>query len=278
MLADRRQQRGEGGPVESVQSFARGLAVIRSFGQQAPRQSVSEVATATGLSRATARRLLHTLEGEGLARRSGNDFELTARVLDLGFAFLSSLSVAQLAQPFLDELSATTGESTSVAVLDDTEVVYVARVQANRLMTVAIGLGTRFSAYQTSLGRAQLAWLPDDRVARVWSDSDRRRTTPRTIDTLDDLRASLAEVRERGWALVDQELELGVRSVAAPIRDGSDDVVAAVNVSTHAARTSREDVDEQIVPPLLRAAEGISQAMAMTGRTGRQPSGVGAAS
>lgn len=261
--------------MESVQSFARGLAVIRSFGQDAPRQSVSDVAGATGLSRATARRLLHTLEGEGLAHRSGNDFELTAGILDLGFAYLSSLSVAQLARPFLDELSTRTGESTSVAVLDDTDVVYVARVQANRLMTVAIGLGTRFEAYQTSLGRAQLAWLPDERVEQVWCASDRDHTTPNTVATLDDLRARLAEVRTRGWALVDQELEVGVRSVAAPIRDDDDAVVAAVNVSTHAARTSREDIDTRIVPPLLAAADGISRAMAMTGRSdgARQPMG-----
>lgn len=249
--------------METVQSFERGLAVVRSFGPGSPRQSVSEVATATGLSRAAARRLLHTLESLGYARRVDGSFELTARVLDLGYAFLSSQSVAQLAQPFLDRLSEATGESTSVAVLDGTDVVYVARVQAKRLMTVSIGLGTRFAAYQTSLGRAQLAWLDDDRVRAVWEASDRSTTTPRTITDLDELRACLRDVRERGWALLDQELELGVRSVAAPIRDADGQVVAAVNVSTHAARTSRAEIDADVVPPLLEAAEGLSRAVAM---------------
>ncbi len=256
--------------MDTVQSFERGLAVIRSFGAGRERQSVSEASAATGLSRASVRRLLHTLEAQGYARRVGSSFELTARVLDLGYAFLSSLSVAQLAEPFLDTLSSATGESTSVAILDDLDVVYVARVQAKRLMTVSIGLGTRFPAYRTSLGRAQLAWLSNARVAAIWDRSDHTGTTDRTVTELDQLRDCLAEVRTRGWALVDQELELGVRSVAAPIRDGEGDVIAAVNVSTHAARTSREDIDTAIVPPLLDAAAGLSRAVTMAGSRDRK--------
>lgn len=249
--------------METVQSFERGLAVIRSFGAGTERQSVADVAAATGLSRATARRLLHTLEAQGYAQRVGSMFELTARVLDLGYAWLSSLTVAQLATPFLDRLSTAVGESTSVAVLDGTAVVYVARVQANRLMTVSIDLGTRFPAYRTSLGRAQLAWLDDDRLRAIWDASDHDDPTPHTVGDLETLRRRLAEVRDRGWALVDQELELGVRSIAAPIRDADDHVVAAMNVSTHAARTTREQIDTTIVTPLLEAAVGLSRAVAM---------------
>ncbi len=258
--------------METVQSFERGLAVIRSFGPGTPHQSVSEVAAATGLSRAAARRLLHTLEALGYARRRGTSFELTARVLDLGYAFLSSQSVAQLAEPFLDTLSAATGESTSVAVLDGTDVVYVARVQAKRLMTVSIGLGTRFRAFQTSLGRAQLAWLPPERVRAIWDASDRTTTTPTTVTDHAGLVERLREVREQGWALVDQELEVGVRSVAAPVHDADGGVVAAMNVSTHASRTSREQIDSQIVPPLLAAADGLTRAMSLAGPRPRQES------
>lgn len=256
--------------MDTVQSFERGLAVIRSFGAGHERQSVSEAAVATDLSRASVRRLLHTLEAQGYARRTGTSFELTARVLDLGYAFLSSLTVAQLAEPFLDTLSTATGESTSVAILDDVDVVYVARVQAKRLMTVSIGLGTRFPAYRTSLGRAQLAWLPDERLAEIWDGSDHRDATDHTVTDLDALRGALDDVRSRGWSLVDQELELGVRSVAAPIRDGEGTVIAAINVSTHAARTSREDIDGAIVPPLLEAAAGLSRAVTMAGSHDRR--------
>lgn len=247
--------------MESVQSFERGLAVIRSFGAHAPAQTLSDVARATDLSRATARRLLHTLESEGYVRRDGSLFELTPRVLELGYAFLSSHTLADLARPHLEKLSAEIRESTSVAVLDGTSIVYVARVQANRVMQVSIGIGTRFEAYRTSLGRAILAWREPCAVAHVWEASDRSDPTDATVTDLDDLHQRLAEVRQRGYALVDQELEIGVRSVAAPIRDSDGAAVAAVNVSTHASRTSKADIRSQVVPPLLRTAEAISTAL-----------------
>ena len=247
--------------MESVQSFERGLAVIRSFGADAPAQTLSDVARATELSRATARRLLHTLEAVGYVRRSGNQFELTARVLELGYAFLSSHTLAELAHPHLEVLSRQVHESTSVAVLDATAVVYVARVQANRVMQVSIGVGTRFEAYRTSMGRAMLAWRDPDEVAAIWEASDRSRPTDQTVTTLEQLRVELAQVREQGWAMVDQELEVGVRSVAAPIRDGDGSVAAAVNVSTHTSRTTKADLRRTIVPPLLQAADAISTAL-----------------
>ncbi|WP_370325364.1 IclR family transcriptional regulator C-terminal domain-containing protein [Euzebya sp.] len=247
--------------MESVQSFERGLSVIRSFGADAPRQTLSDVARRTGLSRATARRLLLTLEGEGYVRREGSTFELTPRTLDLGYAYLSSHTLAELAQPHLRDLSAKVNESTSVAVLDGSSVVYVARVQANRVMTVSIGIGSRFPAYRTSLGRALLAWRSPGDVAAVWEASDRSHPTRRSATTLAQLTERLAEVRDLGYALVDQELEEGVRSVAAPIRDADGDPTAAVNVSTHTSRTTKAEVRSQVVPALLETAEAISTAM-----------------
>lgn len=247
--------------MESVQSFERGLAVIRSFGAKTPHQTVAEVARSTNLSRATARRLLHTLENCGYVRRDGTLFALTPQILDLGYAYLSSHPLSELAQPHLRHLAERVHESTSVAVLDATSVVYVARVPANRLMTVSIDVGTRFEAYRTSLGRALLAWLPDEEVAAIWEHSDHTAPTERTVTTLDELLAELAEVRRIGWAMVDQELEIGVRSVAAPIRNLRGEVVAALNVSTHPGRTTRTDLRKTIVPALLETADEISEAM-----------------
>lgn len=247
--------------MESVQSFERGLAVIRSFGADAPKQTLSAVARSTGLSRATARRLLITLENGGYVRRDGSLFELTPRVLDLGYAYLSSHSLSELAQPHLQALSAKVNESTSVAVLDGTMVVYVARVQANRVMTVSIGIGSRFPAYRTSLGQALLAWRAAGEIAQLWEETDRSQPTRRTSTSLDELTARLQEVRDRGYAMVDQELEDGVRSVAAPIRDANGQPAAAVNVSTHTSRTTKAEIRSQVVPPLLETAQAISTAM-----------------
>lgn len=247
--------------MESVQSFERGLAVIRSFGAEAPTQTLSDVARTTGLSRATVRRLLHTLEGEGYVRRDGARFELTPRVLELGYAFLSSHTLAELARPHIEKLSNEVRESTSIAVLDGTSVVYVARVQANRVMQVSIGIGSRFEAYRTSMGRAILAWRDPEEVAALWDASDHAHPTDRTVQTFDELQKRLAEVRNQGWAMVDQELEVGVRSVAAPIREGKVAPRAAVNISTHSSRTTKADLRRRIVPRLMRAANAISTAV-----------------
>ena len=249
--------------MDTVQSFERGLAVIRSFGASTPRQTLSDVSRTTGLSRATARRLLQTLEANGYARRleDNGHFELTPRILDLGYAYLASHSLAELAAPHLEELSRRVRESSSVAVLDGPDVVYVARVQANRVMTVSIGIGSRFPAYRTSLGRALLAWRDPEVVRCAWDDADHDGPTSTTVSDIDGLHEALSQVRRDGWALVDQELEVGVRSVAAPVRDGSEAVVAAVNVSTHTSRTSRTELRRTVVPVLLETAAGISAAL-----------------
>jgi IclR family transcriptional regulator, pca regulon regulatory protein len=247
---------------DSVRAFERGLRVIRAFGAQHAELTLSEVARAAELNRATARRLLLTLEELGYARRDHDRFSLTPRVLELGYAYLSTLGVPEIALPYLEQLSAEVRESSSIGVLDDTEVTYVGRVPARRIMTVSIGLGTRFPAYRTSLGRALLASLPDEQVADIWERSDRSDPTPTTVATLEDLLAELAQVRRAGFALVDQELELGVRSIAAPLHDAHGQTVAAVNIGTHTSRTGMKELRGTFVPALLRTAGEIERALA----------------
>lgn len=247
---------------ESVRAFERGLRVIRSFGTGRPELTLTEVAQAAELNRATARRLLLTLEELGYARRVRDRWSLTPQVLELGYAYLSTFAIPDIALPYLEDLSAEVRESTSIGVLDGTEVTYVGRVPAHRIMSVSIGLGTRFPAYRTSLGRALMAHLPDEEVGELWERSDRSAPTPHTVTELDELLARLAEVRRRGFALVDQELEVGVRSISAPLHDAAGRTVAAVNIGTHASRTSLRELRATFVPALLRTAAAIDRALA----------------
>ena len=251
--------------TDYVQSLERGLAVIRTFSAGSPDQTVAEVARRTGLPRATARRILLTLEELGYARSRDGRFELTSRVLDLSHAYLSSLSIPAVALPFMEAFVERVNESSSVAVLDDTEIVYVARVPTKRIMTVSIGLGTRFPAYQTSMGRVLLAELEKERVRDIFRRSDRSRTTEHTVTDLEELLEQLAEARRQGWAMVDQELEIGLRSLATPLRGESGAVLAAVNVSTHVARTDLEELREVFLPALLEMASAISEELAARG-------------
>ncbi|WP_066288818.1 IclR family transcriptional regulator domain-containing protein [Arthrobacter sp. B6] len=216
-----------------VQSLARGLAVIRAFDTDHPLMTLTEVAARTGLTRATARRFLHTLVELGYVRTDGKTFALTAKVLQLGYAYLSGLSLPQLAQPHLEELSLKLGESTSAAVLDGTDIAYIARVTTRRIMNVGITVGTRFPAYATSMGRVLLAALPPAELEAYLAAAEIKPLTPRALGTVRELLAVLEKVRAQGWCLLDQELELGLMSVAAPVHDGPK-VVAAVNVSLQA--------------------------------------------
>ncbi|MEV7457389.1 IclR family transcriptional regulator domain-containing protein [Pseudarthrobacter oxydans] len=216
-----------------VQSLARGLAVIRAFDTDHPMMTLTEVAARTGLTRATARRFLHTLVELGYVRTDGKTFALTAKVLQLGYAYLSGLSLPQMAQPHLEELSLKLGESTSAAVLDGTDIAYIARVTTRRIMNVGITVGTRFPAYATSMGRVLLAGLPPADLKAYLATAEIKPLTPRALDTAKDLLPVLETVRAQGWCLLDQELELGLMSVAAPVYDRSR-VVAAVNVSLQA--------------------------------------------
>lgn len=241
-----------------VRALARGLEVIRAFDVDHPELTLTEVAERTGLTRAAARRFLLTLADLGYVRVGQRRFRLAPRVLELGYAYLSSLTLPEVAQPHLERLAARVGESTSVAVLDATDVVYVARVATSRIMRVSINVGTRFPAHATSMGRVLLAALGDDELSARLAGAELPAATARTITDVDALRAELDRVRAQGWSLVDQELEEGLRSLAAPIRDRHGAVVAAVNLSTHASRTTLTQLRRELLEPLRGTAEAIT--------------------
>src|SRR3954447_23767995 len=218
-----------------VQSLERGLAVIRAFDEHNVELTLSDVARSTGLTRAASRRFLLTLADLGYVRTDGRWFSLSPRVLELGYAYLSSPSLPEVAEPHLERLVGEVRESSSVSVLDGADIVYVARVPVSRIMTVAINVGTRFPAYATSMGRVMLAGLPDEELEQYLANVRLDRLSSRTVATPDALRAELGRVRRQGWALVDQELEEGLRSVPAPLRDRAERVVPPVNLSAHAS-------------------------------------------
>jgi len=240
-----------------VQSLERGLAVIRAFDHEHPQLTLSEVAVVTGVTRAVARRFLLTLAELGYVRTDGRFFSLTAKVLELGYAYLSSLSLPEVAESHLESLVAEINESSSVSVMDGHDVVYVARVPVSRIMTVSISVGTRFPAYATSMGRVLLAGLSDEQLDVYLTAVRMEKLTARTVSSVATLRTELTKVRSQGWSLVNQELEEGLRALAAPIRDRAGKVVAAVNVSAHASRTSLEAMRRDLLPPLLKAAASI---------------------
>jgi len=241
---------------EFVQSFARGLAVIRVFDAAHPELTLSEVAARAEMTRAAARRFLHTLETLGYVRQAGRGFSLTPRVLELGFSYLSALSLPEIAQPHLEHLSRQVDESVSAAVLDGSDIVYIARVPTRRIMSVGITIGTRFPAHATSMGRVLLASLPSaERDAAL----DGPLASPATGAPVDRgaLAAALDRAAADGYAVVDGELEPGVRSVAAPIHGRGDRVIAAMNVSTSTTRVSLERLRADIVPALRETARAI---------------------
>src|SRR3984885_13235214 len=241
-----------------VQSLERGLAVIRAFGPDREHLSLSEVAEATGLTRAAARRFLLTLLQLGYVRSDGRKFSLRPRVLELGYAYLSGLSLPDVAAPHMEELVARLHESSSISVLDGQHVVYVVRVPTKRIMTVAISVGTRFPAYATSMGRVLLAALPPDELERYLAEAaPLEPLTDRTVTDPARRPEPLAPGGEQGYAIVDQELEEGLRAVAAPIRGAADVGMAAINVSAHAARVSMDALREHILPALLETAGQI---------------------
>jgi len=259
------EQHGEqGADGDFVQSLERGLSVIRAFDADHPRLSLSEVATATGLSRAAARRFLLTLVHLGYMQGSDGQFSLRPKILELGYAYLSSLTLPEVAMPHLEELVGQVRESSSVSELDGEDVVYIARVATKRIMSLTISVGTRFPAYATSMGRVLLAAQPEDWLDEYLASVSLRGLTGRTITNSAGLRRELRKIRAKGWALVDQELEEGLRSIAAPIRDADGTVVAAINVSTHAGRRSLDSVVADLLRPLLTTAERIERDLAVT--------------
>lgn len=244
-----------------VQSLARGLAVIRAFGPEQPRLSLSDVARSTGMTRASARRFLLTLETEGYVRSAAGMFELTPRVLELGYSYLSAQSLPEVAQPHLEALSHDVGESSSLSVLDGTDIVYIGRVPTRRIMSVGITIGTRFPAYVTSMGRVLLAFAPTAERETYLEGFEATAFTPRTITAPDAVGAALERVAEQGWSLVDGELENGLRALAAPVRRGAS-VVAAINISMPANGEDAATQTARLLPPLLATASAISDDLA----------------
>lgn len=252
-----------------MQSLARGLGVIRSFGPEHPEMTLSEVARATGLTRAAARRFLLTLTELGYVRNDGRAFSLRPRVLELGYAYLSGLTLNEVAEPHLEDLVAVTRESSSVAVLDGQDIVYVVRVPTKRIMTVGISVGTRFPAYATSMGRVLLAHLPDPELDEYLRTTRFDPITRRTVTDADRIREIVLAIRNQGYTMTDQELEDGLRSAAAPIHDARGIVVAAMNVSTHASRVTMEELRRNLLPLVVETAGKIEADLAAADGKGR---------
>jgi IclR family pca regulon transcriptional regulator len=242
---------------EFVQSLERGLAVIRAFGPRREDMTLSEVAREAGLTRAAARRFLLTLVALGYVRSDGRKFSLRPRVLELGYSYLSGMTLPEVAQYHMEELVSRVHESSSVSVLDGTDVVYIVRVPTQRIMTIAIAVGTRFPAYATSMGRVLLAACNEEELGQYLSGARFEAFTRRTVVKRDQFLEILASVRAQGYAAVDQELEDGLRSVAVPLRDASGAALAAINISAHAPRVSMEALIDQILPQLRETARQI---------------------
>ncbi|MDJ1157512.1 IclR family transcriptional regulator C-terminal domain-containing protein [Chelatococcus sp. SYSU_G07232] len=245
------------GDRDFMGGLGKGLAVIECFDGDHERLSISEVAAQTGLSRAAARRCLITLQKLGYAAFDGKFFTLTPRVLRLGYAYLSSTALPQLIQPFLERLSEELHESCSASILDGTDIVYIARSATRRIMSVGLSVGTRLPAYCTSMGRVLLAALPAEEAEARLKASDRRRLTARTRTGLEELMEEIGRVREQGFCINDQELELGLVSIAVPVVNGAGVTVAALNVSAQSARLSAADLEARFLPKLRQTQETL---------------------
>ncbi|MDX6299658.1 MAG: IclR family transcriptional regulator, pca regulon regulatory protein [Nocardioidaceae bacterium] len=254
---------GRGSGPDFVESLARGLDVLASFGAEHPSMTLSEVAAAAGLARPTARRLLLTLQELGFVRGDQGGFVLAPKVLTLGMAYVGALGLWDIARPHLEALVRRTGESSSMAQLDGSDIVYVARVSVPKLIALRVDIGTRFPAVQTSQGKVLLAALPPDELSATLAEPSRSGLPPYIGRSDEQLDEDLSRVRARGWALADEELAPGVRSVAVPVRDGAGTVHAAMNVTVHAAETSTERLLAEHLPLLLRTAGDVSAEWAM---------------
>jgi IclR family pca regulon transcriptional regulator len=241
-----------------IEAIARGLDVIRAFGPGQPAMSLAAVATATDLPRPTARRILLTLEQLGYVRQVATGFELTPRVLDLGMSYVLSRGLWEIARPHIQQLVARTHESSSIAQLDGSDIVYVARVAVPKIVALRVTIGTRFPAMQTSLGKVLLAALPPAQAEEVLAEPSRSGITPRWQPDAAERAAAMREVRAQGWALTDGELAPAIRSVAVPLRDGEGKVIAALNVNSHSAETSLDKLTGEYLPLLLATAGAIS--------------------
>lgn len=241
-----------------VQSFARGLEVIRSFSARAPRQTLTEVATRTGLTRAGARRILLTLQTLGYVESEGKLFALTPRILDLGFAYLSSMPMWDVAEPVMEQLVEEVKESVSAAVLEGADIVYVLRVSTRKIMRNSLGIGSRLPAYCTSMGRTLLAGLPDEEVLRLLRSAPLEARTRHTLTDPEAVLARVQQARRQGWCLVNQELEEGLLSMAAPVVNRAGRTIAAINISGQVNRTTPRQMQDSMLAPLRETARQIS--------------------
>jgi IclR family transcriptional regulator, pca regulon regulatory protein len=245
-----------------VQSFARGLEVIRSFSAAAPRQTLTDVAGRTGLTRAGARRILLTLQTLGYVESDGKQFSLTPRILDLGFAYLSSMPMWNVAEPVMETLVEQVKESCSAAVLEGADIMYVLRVSTRKIMRNSLGVGSRLPAYCTSMGRMLLAGLPDDEVLELLRSAPLEARTRHTLTEPQALLAKVQQARRQGWCLVNQELEEGLVSMAAPVVSRAGRIIAAINISGQVNRTAPRVMQEAMLGPLREAAREISLRLA----------------
>lgn len=243
---------------EVIDSVAKALTLLQVFSQANPRLTISKAAELADLTRPTARRILLTLTHLGFAESDGKNFSLAPKVLRLGFGYLAALPYWETAQPHLRQLAKDFDESCSMATLDEDEIVYLARIPANRNMAISLSTGSRLPAYATSLGKVMLAWLPPSALDTYLGRVELKALTPSTITDAGRLRKELENVRQDGFAIVDGEREIGVRSAAAPIRIRNGSVVAAINVSANGMRVSHDELVGSYVPQLLQTAEAIS--------------------
>lgn len=246
---------------EFVGSLAKGLSVIRVFGKDTPELSVSEVARATETTRAAARRFLLTLHALGYVQSDGKLYRLTPKTLELGFSFLSSHSWLAVASPLLDRLKAELGESVSVTALEGTEVVYLARFPADRVMTLSMEVGSRRPAWCTAMGRVLLGELPEEEARRVLAASRLKAYTRDTVTDPDALIEEFRKARRQGYALIEEELEDGLVAVSVPLRDARGEAVAAANVCGHSSHLSITDLEKRCLPALQDCVARISRSL-----------------
>lgn len=244
---------------EFIEAISRGLSVVKTFSAEYPSLTLSQVATTTGLARPTARRILMTLQDLGYVRCTDGFFELTPKVLELGMAYVGSLGLWDVARPHLKDLVSRTHESSSMTELDGPDVVYVARVAVPKLITLRVDIGTRFPVAPTSQGKVLLADLPQDQILQRLQEPSQSPVAPAVQWEHEELLEELARVRQQGYAVADEELARGIRSIAVPVRDSSGAVRAAMNTTVHAAETSRETLETEMLPHLRQAASAVSK-------------------
>ncbi len=245
------------GAKDLIAGLEKGLAVLTLYSDRRNRLTIADAAREAGLSRAAARRVLLTLLHGGYVATDGKFFTLTPRVLRLSRGYLEARSIPERVQPVLDRIMRQTGESSSAAILDGDEIVYVARSATRRIMSVGLGVGSRLPSHATSMGRALLAFLPDEDQQTFLMRAPFPRLTSRTITDADGMRRELGRIRERGYALVDEELELGLRSIAVPVHEAAGTPQVAINISVAAAQMSALDMREKLLPILLSAVKDM---------------------